>query len=186
MLDDARTIFFARSEKTTDVWLTPPELVKRLGRFDLDPCKAIGQPWDLAERFYTEADDGLSADWGGDRVWMNPPYGSATKHWLRRLAKHGNGIAMVFARVETQMFFESVWGVADAILFIEQRVSFYTIDGKCSGDAAGAPSCLIAYGAENVGALRSSGIRGSLVDLRQAYVHRDGATWRVSGGPDHV
>ncbi len=40
---------------------------------------------------------------------LNPPYGEQTERWLAKLAKHGNGIALVYARTETKMFFDSVW-----------------------------------------------------------------------------
>ena len=28
-----------------DEWLTPPEIIKSLGEFDLDPCSPINRPW---------------------------------------------------------------------------------------------------------------------------------------------
>ena len=31
-----------------DEWLTPPEILKPLGSFDLDPCAPINRPWDMA------------------------------------------------------------------------------------------------------------------------------------------
>ena len=93
----------------TDCWLTPPEIIKALGPFDLDPCAAPGQPWPTAKHHYALPQDGLQLPWFG-RVWLNPPYGQQTGLWLERLNQHGNGIALVFARTETAMFFEHVWG----------------------------------------------------------------------------
>lgn len=90
-------------------------------------------------------------DWHG-RVWMNPPYGDEIGEWMTRLADHGNGIALVFARTETAWFFESVWRRAHAVFFFRGRISFYHVDGT-QGDAAGAPSCLVAYGEDNTKAL---------------------------------
>jgi len=66
----------------TDEWLTPPEIVAALGKFDLDPCSPINRPWPTAEKHYTIEDDGLFLPWFG-RVWMNPPYGKQMNHWLR-------------------------------------------------------------------------------------------------------
>ena len=57
-----------------DEWLTPPDLLEKLGTFDLDPCSPIVRPWDTAKHHYTIHDDGLSQTWFG-RVWCNPPYG---------------------------------------------------------------------------------------------------------------
>ena len=87
---------FERTEGK-DEWLTPPEIIKALGSFELDPCSPINRPWDTAAKHYTIEDNGLSLPWHG-RVWMNPPYGDATEMWMQRLAEHGNGIALIFAR----------------------------------------------------------------------------------------
>jgi hypothetical protein len=35
-----------------DEWLTPPEIVKALGTFDLDPCAPAVRPWDTAKRHF--------------------------------------------------------------------------------------------------------------------------------------
>lgn len=147
----------------TDVWLTPPHILKALGEFDLDPCAPLDRPWDTAKNHYTIEDDGLAQDWFG-RVWCNPPYGRAMIPFLRRMVEHKNGMVLIFARTETRAFFDYVWEHADAILFIKGRLNFCTPDGKPAG-AAGSPSVLIAYGEENVEALQNCGIEGKLVYL---------------------
>jgi hypothetical protein len=139
----------------TDEWLTPPEIMAKLGVFDLDPCSPVNRPWDTARDHYTINDDGLSKDWFG-RVWMNPPFGREAARWMRRIADHGNGIALIPARTETAMFYESVWTRADAVLFIKGRPHFHRIDGSRANFNSGAPICLIAYGASNVAALINS------------------------------
>lgn len=137
----------------TDEWLTPPYIIKELGEFDLDPCSPIHRPWDTAKHHYTLLDDGLSKEWFG-RVWLNPPYGNKAAKWLEKLTKHGNGIALIFARTETKMFFDHVWDKADALLFFKGRLFFHHITGEQAKQNAGAPSVLIAYGENNVEALR--------------------------------
>lgn len=129
----------------TDIWLTPPYILEALGPFDLDPCAATDAPWPTATKHYTEEDDGLQQPWEGF-VWCNPPYGPATFKWLRKLAEHGNGLALIFARTETAGFFNEVWGRADALLFLHGRVHFYTSDGIRADTNSGAPSVLVAYG----------------------------------------
>ena len=37
-----------------DEWLTPPEIIKSLGIFDLDPCSPCNRPWDTAFKHYTK------------------------------------------------------------------------------------------------------------------------------------
>jgi phage N-6-adenine-methyltransferase len=148
----------------TDTWLTPPEIIKDLGPFDLDPCTPEIMPWKTAKRRYTKQDDGLNQEWCG-RVWLNPPYSREVVKWLEKLAAHGNGIALVFARTETDWFFKTVWEKADALLFLKGRIHFHTADGYRAKGNAGAPSVLIAYGEYNVAALEYSTIPGRFIEL---------------------
>jgi hypothetical protein len=150
----------------TNEWLTPPEIISALGEFDLDPCSPVNRPWDTASKHYTIKHDGLSKKWVG-RVWLNPPYGYEAVHWLKRLCSHGDGIALIFARTETRMFFKYVWNRANAVFFFKGRLCFYKIDGSCPRMNSGAPSCLAIYGWQNVEAVKRSGLIGKLVLLRR-------------------
>lgn len=149
--------------KMSDEWLTPPEIVKALGPFDLDPCAPVNRPWDTAARHYTIEDDGLRRPWEG-RVWLNPPYSSVAT-WVARLAAHGNGVALIFARVDTVWFQREVFGRASGILFLAGRPIFHHRDGAKAKWNGGAPSVLVAYGVENENALILSGLQGKFIDL---------------------
>lgn len=140
-----------------DEWLTPPEIVRACGEFDLDPCAPIVRPWDTARQHFTVQDDGLAQPWHG-RVWCNPPFGREAIKWLRKMVEHGNGIALIPARTETVMFYETVWGAADAVLFMQGRPHFHYVDGRRAPANSGAPICLVAYGLSNVVALERSGL----------------------------
>lgn len=155
---------FERSEKTTVEWLTPPDLVKKLGEFDLDPCTPINPPFVHAKTNFTVIDDGLTKSWFG-RIYMNPPYGKGMETWIEKLKNHGNGIVLIFARTETKCFFNHIWYDADAILFVKGRIKFYNIDGEQKG-TSGAPSVFIAYGKENAEILKKSGIDGRFIYLK--------------------
>lgn len=148
-----------------DDWMTPRHILDALGKFDLDPATPINRPWDTADRHFSSIDDGLAQNWSG-RVWLNPPY-SKPEPWLRRLADHGNGVALVFARTDTRWFAEQVWARADALLFIRSRLAFVRADLEKSagGHNAAAPSVLVAYGKRNVTKLRSCGIGGAFVPI---------------------
>lgn len=146
----------------TDEWLTPPTIIKSLGEFDLDPCSPINHPWDTAKQHYTVMDNGLMLPWSG-RVWLNPPYGNEMVKWMRKLAAHDNGIALIFCRTDTQAFHEWVFPYAMSMLFIKGRLSFYTVRGTLAAYNGGAASCLIAYGENNTDALAESGIEGKHV-----------------------
>lgn len=149
----------------SETWLTPPAIITALGEFDLDPCCPPVMPWRTARLAYTENEDGLVKPWAG-RVWLNPPYSRKAVAWLRKMAAHGDGIALTFARTETEWFFETVWRAATSVLFLEGRIYFHHGDGRRAAANAGAPSVLAAYGVENSDALASSGINGQFVRLR--------------------
>jgi len=152
-----------------DEWLTPPDLLRALGSFDLDPCAPVVRPWDMALQHYTVFDNGLSKPWAG-RVWCNPPYGLEAAHWLARCADHGNAIALIFARTETEAFFDHVWKKADALLFIKGRLHFHYVTGERAEFNGGAPSVLIAYGMDNARSLRDCGIAGQFVKLSKSEI----------------
>lgn len=140
-------------------------MIEALGPFDLDPCSPVDRPWDTAALHYSIENDGLHQDWAG-MVWMNPPY-SEVEFWMARLAEHNDGIAIVFARTETQWWFDTIWGHAASLLFIRGRVTFYMGDGTASkaGHNSGGPSVLVAYGTEAAARLAFCGIPGALVVL---------------------
>jgi hypothetical protein len=74
------------------------------------------------------------------------------------MAEHNNGIALIPARTETAMFYECIWGAADAVLFMKGRPHFHFVDGSRAQFNSGAPICLVAYGEQNTQALLRSGL----------------------------
>jgi hypothetical protein len=105
----------------TQVHITPRWILEVLGPFDLDPAAADPRPWDWAAVNYTERDDGLRFG----RPFLNPPF---VPLWIRKLARHGCGTALLHARTETD-WFEPIWESATVILFMADRLSFYRPDG---------------------------------------------------------
>lgn len=146
-------------------WYTPAWVFERLGlRFDLDPCSPgadrCAVPADTC--FSLPDNDGLVEPWFG-RVWLNPPYGRQTGVWLAKLAAHGHGIGLVFARTGTK-WFQRVAPSADALVFCAGRIAFTRSDGA-TGNMPGADSLFLAWGDDCVGALREAGF-GLFVDNR--------------------
>ena len=137
--------------------MTPPEILARLGPFDLDPCAPVVRPWEIASKHFTVEDDGLSLPWSG-RVWLNPPFGREAIKWLRKMVRHFDGIALVPARTETAMFYETVWGVDDGVCFIKGRPHFHYVDGTRAKANSGAPIALVAYGLRNLDYLKRAGL----------------------------
>jgi len=150
---------------TTDVWLTPQSLLDKLGHFDLDPCSPKEMPYKIADRFYSleNNEDGLMLPWEG-RVWLNPPYSNWVP-FMKRLKEHNNGLALIFARTETQGFFDHIWNDANSILFLKRRLKFSRLDGSLGGGST-TPSVLIAYGENNSEILENCGLDGKHVFLK--------------------
>ena len=108
------------------------------------------------------------------------------EQWLGRMALHGRGTSLIFARTETDAFFRHVWEGATALLFMRGRINFHhgegfskityrggrTVPGKTylAGDEAhgnaGAPTVLCAYGVEDADILAAAKIDGRFVPLR--------------------
>jgi hypothetical protein len=145
---------------STNDWLTPRALLQRLGTFDLDPCGCPSMPWRTATNtYFLPEHDGLTEPWHG-RVFCNPPYGNNVGNWAQRMSAHGNGIMLIFARVETSTWQQEIFPFADATLLLAGRVHFCLPSGL-RGKSGTAPSALLAYGQSNVEALRNAGIAGA-------------------------
>lgn len=140
-------------------YMTPPEIIQALGTFDLDPATPVHRPWDTALHHFNRHHDGLKRDWFG-RVWLNPPYGRVIAHWMGKMSRHNNGIALIFNRGETQFFFDDVYPAYSSMFQFEGRLWFHDKKGVQMPFNGGAPLVLIAYGQENSDAIASSGLRG--------------------------
>ena len=152
--------------KRNDRWLTPPEVVRALGAFDLDPCGAPGH--ELAARTYLleNGDDGLRDPWHG-RVWLNPPYGRTMRQWVERLVEHGTGTALIPVAAGTKLWQEVVFTEASAIHFYRHRIKFLRRDGEDDAMVSPQASGIIAFGDADADALIHSNLPGVALDLRQ-------------------
>ena len=69
----------------SDEWETPDDLFEKLNaefNFTLDPsCREYNAK---CQKFYTAKDNGLSQDWTGNVVFVNPPYGRAIGKWVEK------------------------------------------------------------------------------------------------------
>ena len=171
---------FEKSVRSSDEWYTPKEVLKALGRFDLDPCAPIRPLWPTAEVMYDRNMDGLSLKWEG-RVWLNPPYSRPLiEQFVRKLAEHGIGCAgktarqlrrqdyetfdLLFNRCDSKMFQDVIFEKATGMKFLRHRIRFYRPDGT-RGDSPGCGSILIAFGVENAEVLKNCSIEGKYVQL---------------------
>lgn len=113
----------------TDMWATPQELFDTLNdefHFDLDPC-AVPQNAKCA-RFFTPDDDGLRQNWGGAKVFCNPPYGREIGKWVRKCYEESRKpdtlvVMLIPARTDTSYFHDYIYGKAE-IRFLRGRLHF--------------------------------------------------------------
>ena len=154
-------------QKTTasDEWYTPKEILDALGPFELDPCAPMKPLWPTAAKMVNKEEDGLKIQWGGQRVWCNPPYSQPLlTEFCKRMVENNNGILLVFARVDNRLFQDVLLPNASALLFLRHRIKFYQEDGT-QGGSPGCGSVLIAFGKENAEALRNAGMEGFYIPL---------------------
>lgn len=146
-------------EGQSNDWITPKWIIDAFDKyaqdnlgygcyFDLDPCASVTQPWNCARKSFTIEQDGLKQAWWGN-VYCNPPYGPHTEKWVKKLADYGQGIALIFARVETKLWQDFIIPSASGYLFPRGRICFARPDGTTPKQSSGAPSALIAWGSDN-------------------------------------
>ena len=105
------------SEKSSDTWLTPPDLINLLGPFDLDPCSSQGMPWRTAKRMIALPQSGLKITWRG-LVFCNPPY-SNVGPWVDRMVEHGHGILLVSAKSPDSNWGNKMLRSSTSVLYIK-------------------------------------------------------------------
>ena len=136
-----QALFSSASEE----WATPQDVFDALDaefHFTLDPCSTDENA--KCEKHFTRADDGLSQDWTGERVFCNPPYGREMPKWIAKCAEHGIGggvaVMLIPARTDIKAFHEHIYGKAE-IRFIRGRLKF----GNAK-NCAPFPSMIVIFG----------------------------------------
>jgi len=116
------------SSKTGE-WETPRWLYDQLDaefHFSLDPCATYENA--KCSMFYTKDDDGLSKDWRGETVFMNPPYGREVGKWIKKAYAESRKpatvvVGLLAARTDTAWFHEYVMK-ARKVFFVRGRLRF--------------------------------------------------------------
>ncbi len=125
-MNDSKAMFTSNS----DEYSTPDALFESLNEefdFTLDPCATIENHKCLA--YYTRAENGLNQNWGGERVFCNPPY-SKIAEWVRKCyeesLKPGTLVVMLIpSRTDTKYFHDYILHRSE-IRFIKGRLKFGT------------------------------------------------------------
>jgi DNA N-6-adenine-methyltransferase (Dam) len=119
----------------SDRWATPKAVYDSLNSefgFNFDPCPLDGTENGLAM---------LLTQWGGKRVFCNPPYGPGIGEWLQRGLEAELAVFLIPARTDTRWFHEIVLPMAKEIRFIKGRLKFG--DAK---NSAPFPSMVVIFG----------------------------------------
>lgn len=126
----------------TDLWSTPQAFYDKLDdefHFTLDPCSTDANA--KCEKYFTEADDGLSQSWDGERVFMNPPYGRVIGEWMKKASEAKSlVVCLVPARTDTRWWHDHVIDKGAEVRFIKGRLKF-----GGSKNSAPFPSAVIVY-----------------------------------------
>lgn len=133
-----------------DYYETPPEIFDPLNErfnFTLDPC--CQESTAKAKKFYTKEDNGLKQDWGGETVFVNPPYGRALPKWVEKCyneaQKENTTVVMLIpARPDTRYFHKFIYHNSKEFTFIKGRVKFL-LNGERTKHAAPFPSMTVVF-----------------------------------------
>ena len=128
----------------SDEWATPEDFFKSLDEefhFDLDA--AASHINHKCNKYFTVEDDGLTQNWGGCRVFCNPPYSQIDK-WVEKAfyeTKQENTLVVMLipSRTDTRYFHNYIYGRTE-IRFVKGRLKFG--DGK---NSAPFPSMLVIF-----------------------------------------
>ena len=110
--------------QVSDEWSTPQWLFDALHGefgFTLDPCSSDVNV--KCTRHFTVLDDGLSKDWGAERVFMNPPY-SACEDWMRKAfdaaSRGATVVCLMPSRTDTEWWHR--YAMTGEIRFLKGRL----------------------------------------------------------------
>lgn len=114
----------------TDEWATPSRTFQELDaefHFTLDPCATHENHKCL--RYFTKEQNGLIQNWGGQKVFCNPPYGRAIKDWVRKCWEESRKpdttiVMLIPARTDTAYFHDYIYHKALEVRFIRGRLHF--------------------------------------------------------------
>ena len=125
-------------------WETPQAFFDNLNNeFNFTLDAAASHHNHKCANYYTEEEDGLLQDWGGNTVFCNPPYGNvATGVWTekcyREAQKPGTVVVLLIpARTDRKSFHDYILGKAE-IRFLPGRLKF-EINGEAIRDNNGRP-----------------------------------------------
>ena len=140
----------------SDEWETPQDLFDKLNKefnFTLDPCATKDNH--KCTKFYTIEDDGISKDWSGETVFVNPPYGRSIGKWVKKCYEEylkGTTVVMLIpSRTDTKWFHQYIYNKTEFRLlkgrlkFINRLFPSWNEEGNYKLSPAPFPSMIVVY-----------------------------------------
>lgn len=132
----------------SDEWATPEDFFNMINQefhFNLDPCATSENH--KCEKFFTMEQNGLNMDWGGYRVFCNPPYSNIAE-WVAKCYEEGckeNTLVcmLIPARTDTRYFHDYILNRSE-VRFIKGRLKF----GQSKNPAPFPSMLVVFYGAK--------------------------------------
>ena len=123
-MDKLKPLFSRKS----DEWETPQWIFNKLNDefcFNLDPCG--NKENHKCETYFDKEQDGLSKNWGGCRVFCNPPYSQISK-WVEKCYRESREdktlvVLLIPSRTDTRYFHDFIYNRAE-IRFVKGRLRF--------------------------------------------------------------
>lgn len=139
------TLFSSRSVE----WETPQDFFDNLNKkwnFTLDPCSTDQNH--KCVNYFTKSGDGLTKNWGGHSVFMNPPYGREIADWIKKAYEESRKpntlvACLIPARTDTKYWHRYCMNASE-IYFIEGRLQFNNIT-TASKAAAPFPNAVVVF-----------------------------------------
>ena len=149
---DAKVLFSSKSME----WATPRPFFEKLNKefeFNLDPCARSHNA--LCKKYFTEEEDGLSQDWSGHRVFVNPPYGRGIGLWIKKCYEESRKpdttvVMLIPSRTDTKYWHDYVMK-SDEIHLVKGRIKF-----GGGTNSAPFPSAVVVFRGTDVDETRSA------------------------------
>lgn len=110
-------------------WSTPQDFFEILNKefnFTLDVASTHENA--KCKKHFTLDDDGLNKSWGGNTVFMNPPYGGHTADWIKKAyeeSKFGiTVVCLIVSATDRSYWHDLFFPFASEIRFIRGRLHF--------------------------------------------------------------
>lgn len=118
--------------KRSDEWRTPPELIKKLKRFDIRFDLAADYYNAVVDNYYSAKDSAFNHEWDRKKgvYWLNPPF-SYSYYFFRKAARSRGRILAIYkgTNLETKVWQRFIFPKAEWLCFLKRRTAYVNPDG---------------------------------------------------------